>query len=492
MQQKGGHLLLNPVLRLPTMASAEKKSAAIPPKERPLNETFTLPDLTPINVTEVKDQKITISIGQTPKDFRVPASKEDQERDLEVIVEFMPLHGRRAKVNLHGSNDNEVDVWELRTFDAKLSFQDIWCALYGFWIRRDEHDRFPIQVGSEFSNQEKVFKYLIFSGLGFHSPDAKDEFEVMLDRSAFWQGAGAPLDRSWIRSPQPHPAVVGDLMTTSFPHIAFFTKSSDPAVLATHPLRPPKPPAGAIIYSRYIHSAKAHFQLFHIDPSNEEHISTFTSWMSDDRVSAEWGLKGDKRSFLQGRMEDPHAIACISTWDGEYAGYGELSWGKEDGISAIIGGLGEYDQTTRSLVGKDKDQDHHRIAHSTISMKHFCFLREARTSLVVSQASSSDLSSVEGHVPENLRRVVDLPSQRAAFVSAQISCQTEHFADVLPSLAILFYRPTCIATASSPTPCSIDSSECLFALCCHLECMHNSREVSCKQRTLSASSYTLD
>jgi hypothetical protein len=409
-----------------TADSQKPPRAVVPLDKRPLNETFTLPDMTPINVNEQKDQKITISIGKTPHNYKVPASKEEQEKDLETIVEFKPLDGRKARVSLHGvvedSRAQELDVWELRTFDSKLSFQDIWCALYGFWIRRDEHDRYPIQVGSEFSNQEKVFKYLIFSGLAFHAPDAKDDFEVLLDRAAFWQGAGAPLDRSWIRSPQPHPMVVGDLMSTSFPYLLSFTKSDNPSVLTTHPLRPPKPPAGAILYSRYIHSVGSHLQFFHIDPSNKEHFEKFSSWMNDDRVNSGWNLKGDKeqhRKFLQGRMDDPHSVSYISTWDGEFAGYGEFSWGKEDGIAAYIGGLDDYDQATNCLVGEEKFRGRHEFAHMMISMKHFCFLREARTNVIIGDPQS-DLSVVEllkAYIPGDVRKMVDLPHKRAAFVS---------------------------------------------------------------------------
>lgn len=388
----------------------------VPASKRPLNETFTLPDLTPINVNETKGQNILVSIGQTPKEYRIPAPKEEQEKDLKPIVEFAPLQ-RKARVSLHGVVDDsraeEQEVWELKKLDSKLSFDDIWCALYCFWIRRDDHDRYPIQVGSEFKNEEKVFKYLIFSGLGFRAPDAKHEFELLLDRCTFWQGAGAPLDRSWIRSPQPHPSVVGDLMSTSFPYMVSFTRNQH--VLTTHPVRPPKPPPGAIIYSRYIHSVGSHLQLFHIDPDNKEHSDKLSSWMNDDRISDDWKEKGN----LQGRMDDPHTISYISTWDGEYAGFGEINWSKEDAVSAFVGGLNDYDQGTTSLVGDDKFNGRNQFAHMTLSTKHFCFLREPRTEVVIGtpQADPDVVGILKTSLPQDLRRQVELPSKKAAFVS---------------------------------------------------------------------------
>lgn len=391
----------------------------IPQSKRPFNETFTLPDLTPINVNETKGQKILVSIGQTPKDYRIPAPKEEQEKNLKPIVEFVPLQ-RKARVSLYGVVDDsraeEQEVWELKTLDEKLSFEDIWCALYCFWIRRDGFDRYPIQVGSDFKNEEKVFKYLVFSGLGFQAPDAKHEYEVLLDRSTFWQGAGAPLDRSWLRSPQPHPSVVGDLLSTSFPFMLSFTRNQN--VLTTHPVRPPKPPPGAIIYSRYIHSVGSHLQLFHIDPDNKEHSEKLSLWINDNRLSDD-GWKREKGD-LQSRMDDPHTISYISTWDGVYTGFGEINWSKEDAISAFVGGLNDYDQSSTTLIGDENFNGKLEFVHMSLSTKHFCFLRESRTKVVIgvpTQADPDIVGLLKTNLPQDLRRQVELPSKRAAFVS---------------------------------------------------------------------------
>ncbi|UZJ53871.1 hypothetical protein CBS101457_003191 [Exobasidium rhododendri] len=405
--------------------SFQPPSAVIKVEDRPLQETFTLPDLTPISVHETKDQKIVVSIGEgvtNTHDFPTFKSKHELEgQQLRPIIEFVPISGRRSQVSLHGVvNDDRVkdeQVWEMIALDEKVNFEDIWSALYAFWIRRDEHDNFPIQVGKSFTNAEKVFRYLTYTALGIHAPDAKDDHEVLLNRSTFWQGAGAPLSRSWLRSPQPHPAAVGDLMSTSFPYMLAFTRGDN--VLTTHPVRPPKPPPGAIVYSRYIHSVGAHLQFTHIDPSNKEHFSKFSSWMNSDRVNAGWKEKGDEqhhRDFLDGRMKDPHNVSYISSWDGEFAGYGEFSWSKEDGVAAFVGGLDDYDQGTHSLVGEDKFRGKHRFAHMMLSMKHFCFLREPRTQVVIGEPRT-DLHVVQllkAYVPQEVVKEVELPHKRAS------------------------------------------------------------------------------
>jgi uncharacterized protein (DUF736 family) len=415
---------------------SQPPSAVVSVEDRPLQGIFTLPDLTPISYHETKGQKIVVSIGEGVTDtqhFPSFKSKEELEaQKFEPIVEFAPVSsGSKSQVSLHGvvNHDRvqEEQVWEMKALKEKVNFEEIWSALYAFWICREEHKNFPLQVGESFTNSEKVFRYLTYSGLGIHAPDAKHEHEVLLNRSTFWQGAGAPLSRTWLRSPQPHPAAVGDLMSTSFPYMLAFTRSDN--VLTTHPVRPPKPPPGAIIYSRFVHSVGAHLQFTHIDPTNEDHLAKFSAWMNSDRVDAAWKQKGDEehhRRFLQGRMDDPHSISYISTWNGAYAGYGELSWSKEDSVAAFAGGLDDYDQGTRCLVGEEKYRGKHQHAQMMLSMKHFCFLREPRTQVVIGEPRT-DLHVVrllKTHVSQDVVKEVELPHRRAALVSAVNEART--------------------------------------------------------------------
>lgn len=54
------------------------------------------------------------------------------------------------------------------------------------WLRRDPYERLPIQVLG--GNKDKVAAYLFHVGLGFVAPDAKNASQLLLVKSAFYQG----------------------------------------------------------------------------------------------------------------------------------------------------------------------------------------------------------------------------------------------------------------------------------------------------------------
>ena len=402
-------------------------SAIIPLEKRPLKETFTLPDLTPVQFDEDEQtHHIKISLGLSPEEkqdnshARFPRSKEELEATLQPIIEFIPL-GRKAKAShLQVKEDRATltEVLEIKASAGHVSFKDLWSALYAFWIRRDEHERYPILIGSSFPNRIDIVRYFLHCGLGLRYPDAQSEFDIVLDRSAFWQGAGSPLSRSWLRAPEPSPKEFGDVMGTAFPLIQSFTRSNDPPVLTTHPLRPPKPVAGTIIYSRYVHSIKSHYQLTIIDWRKEEHFNLYAKWQNSDRVNHGWRERGDEehhRKYLQEREADPHSMGLLSSWDGEYAGYSEVNWCKENGMNAFVGGMGDYDQGTHSFVGEEKFRGRYRFAHNMISLKHFCFLREFRTDKVVGEPRY-DLAIIPllaAYLPQSFRKEIELPHKRS-------------------------------------------------------------------------------
>lgn len=117
--------------------------------------------------------------------------------------------------------------------------------------------------------------------------------------------------------------------------------------MTTHPLRPPKPSPGSILYSRFIFSTGQHLTLTHINADDEKHFETYKKWQNSDRVNVGWRERGDDekhRKYLKDRLNDPHIMGFMVEWDGELAGYGEMSWVKEDGMNAFVGGMGDYDQ----------------------------------------------------------------------------------------------------------------------------------------------------
>ena len=46
-----------------------------------------------------------------------------------------------------------------------------------------------MQLGASLANRDYLYAFITQTGLGFHAPDSKDTYEVLLDRSSFWQGA---------------------------------------------------------------------------------------------------------------------------------------------------------------------------------------------------------------------------------------------------------------------------------------------------------------
>ncbi|PWN41061.1 hypothetical protein IE81DRAFT_292456 [Ceraceosorus guamensis] len=377
----------------------------------------------------------------------MPKQKDAELKPLALFRRAGGEDARKARVSLHGAvNDDRAkheQVWQLDAPQDQSSFElspaDTWAALYAFWIRNDFNERLPVELGTKLSNRDHILAYLTHTGLGFRAPDAVGRYELLWDRSAFWQGAGAPLGRSWLQAPLPAADAFGPLTSTSFPHTLSFTKSDNPPVLTAHPLRPPKPAPGSIVYSRYIHSVKQHLTLTHINPDDPKHFEAYCRWQNSDHVNKGWRERGSEdyhRQYHKGRLADPHIMGYILSWDGEPAGYGEASFNKEDGMAAFVGGMGDYDQGTHLLIGESKFRGRHRFASSMVSMKHFCFLRESRTHIVIGEPRF-DLPIIPllaQHLPQSWRREVELPHKRAVL----FLLHRDRFFDAGPSGGIFY------------------------------------------------------
>lgn len=258
--------------------------------------------------------------------------------------------------------------------------------------------------------QPELLPCIFQTGLGFASPTDADA--VLLDRSAFWQGAGAPREWNWLQTPVPS--------TGLFPCTQSFTQSVSPPVLTTHPLRPPKPAPGSVLYSRFIFSVGQHLELIHIDGSNPVHFEAYKSWQNSDRVNHGWRERGPDehhRAYIAAKLADPHAMGVLVAWDGELAGYGEMVWSKEDGMAPFVGNLGDWDQATHLLIGEEKFRGKHRFTACMVSLKHACFLRDPRTDIVLGEPRY-DLPIIPllaTFLPQDFRREIELPHKRAVF-----------------------------------------------------------------------------
>jgi hypothetical protein len=344
-------------------------SAVVPLEERPLEERFTLPDMTPVQYREADSHdRIDVQLGA--------AARKDSE--LAPLAAFVKTDVQ-SRISLHGAvnADRAVSehVWEFRApGDAavEISAFDAWAALYACeccerdrtvtlgrtlmlpaWrsLGAPRPPRAPARAAGRLARQPRPSLRLHHADRP-RLPCARQQGHVrgaarplkllagcvrctLLLPSPLTPGAGAgaPRSRSWLQAHVPSVSDFGPLASTAFPHTISFTRSDDPPVLTTHPLRPPKPAPGAVLYSRWVHSVKQHLTLTHIDANNPEHFEAYCRWQNSDRVNVGWREKGDEahhRKYHAGRLADPHIMGFLVAWDGELAGYGEASFNKED------------------------------------------------------------------------------------------------------------------------------------------------------------------
>ncbi|KAL0578433.1 Accumulation of dyads protein 2 [Marasmius crinis-equi] len=368
----------------------------------PADHTFTLPDQSSVRTTETEGVIEVV----------LPSSHT-------VIFESSQ---RSLRTSPHGIvNDDRVVSNPAVVFKPKepseLTIADVWISLYAFWIRRSQLEVHPLILADSaaLKNVDEILPYLTSTGLAFSPPDAQTPYELLIVRASFWQGAGAPTHLHWLCTPVPSP---GLSPLNPFPFVQSFTRSEH--VLTTHPLRPPKPAPGSVIYSRYIHQVGQHLTFTHIDASNPEHFATYTKWQNSERVNVGWREKGPDekhRAYLADRLADKHIMGFIVAWDGEFAGYGEMSWVKEDPMGTYVGGLGDYDQGTHLLIGEEKFRGRQRFTAVMTSMKHACFLRDPRTEVVVGEPRA-DLPIVPrliAYLPQELNKEFEFPHKRAVY-----------------------------------------------------------------------------
>ncbi|KAK0197491.1 acyl-CoA N-acyltransferase [Armillaria mellea] len=363
----------------------------------PAEQTFKLPDGSSVNSVDT-ERIITVTSNDS-------------------VITFAPQE-RVVRVSPYGIVNDDRAVSEtvlLISSTTPVTTRNLWVSVYALWLRRNEEDVVPVVIDEKLSNASELQNYFTHTGLGY-VPDASNPTTLLLSRAAFWQSAGAPHGLSWLRDPVPSPALVP--LPSLFPYVQSFTRG--PHVLTTHPLRPPKPAPGAMIYSRYIACLGELLAFTHIDASNPAHFEAYTRWQNSDRVNVGWREKGDDehhRAYLKDRLADPHIMGFIVSWNGEAAGYGEMSWVKEDPMGTYVGGLGDYDQGTHLLVGEEKFRGRQRFTAIMTSMKHMCFLREPRTEVVVGEprADLPIIPRLIAYLPQEFNREFELPHKRAVY-----------------------------------------------------------------------------
>ncbi|KAG5642607.1 hypothetical protein DXG03_002505 [Asterophora parasitica] len=239
-----------------------------------------------------------------------------------------------------------------------IAVADVWVTIYTLFTLYRTKEHIPIRF-SFVSNSEELSKYLVLTGLGRLYQGSQKNAElaksvIFLSRAAFWQGAGTTgyHDRGWLLAPAP-----------VFPHVPSFTRSD--MVIASHPLRPPKPRSGEVVYRRYCAAVgqTLEFVAFDIhgrDGGLSAHMAAFHKWHNDERINSGWGERGSLEThmeYVEGLLADPGVVPLMMSWDGELMGYLEIVWVKENHSSQYYPNdavVGEWERGIHVLVGEDK------------------------------------------------------------------------------------------------------------------------------------------
>lgn len=253
----------------------------------------------------------------------------------------------------------------------------------------------------------------------------RKEVEVLILRSAFWQGCASPLGSQPIWLPAWNSANV-------VPHLEYTMTSTSETTLLRHPRRCAKPVPGSLMYSRYIPSLDEHFSLMALDYLNPVHLDLFHKWQNDPRVAKGWletGTLEEHRAYLHAMHDDPHTVAVLGFFDDVPFAYFEVYWAKEDKMGAHYASL-DFDRGRHSLVGDASFRGHHRVMAWWPSVEHYVFLDDHRTENVVGEPrlSSENVLMYEMVFGLHQDKWMDLPHKRSNLVK----CSRERFFQLCP------------------------------------------------------------
>ncbi|KAF4454207.1 hypothetical protein F53441_3207 [Fusarium austroafricanum] len=310
-------------------------------------------------------------------------------------------------------------VWALSREKQTPTLAQTWMFFYTFFTYHFDVEQFRLRL--EGAGAEDLAKALVLSMVAINMPQPpkgvepapSTGVEVLVLRSAFWQGCASPLGQQPIWLPTWNSANV-------VPHLEYVMTPTSESTLLRHPRRTPKPAAGSTIYSRYIPSLDEHFNLVALDYENPEHLGLFNTWQNDPRVAAGWmetGTLDEHRTYLKNIHEDPHQFAVLGFFNDTPFAYFELYWAKEDKMGQHYACL-DFDRGRHSLVGNDKFRGQYRVMAWWPSVMHYEFLDDHRTENVVGEPrlSSENVLKYEMIFGLHQDKWMDLPHKRSNLV----------------------------------------------------------------------------
>ncbi|KAG5660268.1 hypothetical protein KAF25_003790 [Fusarium avenaceum] len=310
-------------------------------------------------------------------------------------------------------------VWTISWDKQTPTLAQTWMFLYTFFTYHFDVEQFRLRL--EGVDAEDLAKALALSMVAINMPQPpkgvqpapSTGVEVLVLRSAFWQGCASPLGQQPIWLPTWNSANV-------VPHLDYVMTPTSESTLLRHPRRTPKPAGGDCIYSRYIPSLDEHFNLVALDYENPEHLGLFNKWQNDPRVAAGWmetGTLDEHRTYLKNIHEDPHQFAVLGFFNDTPFAYFELYWAKEDKMGQHYASL-DFDRGRHSLVGNDTFRGQYRVMAWWPSVMHYEFLDDHRTENVVGEPrlSSENVLKYEMIFGLHQDKWMDLPHKRSNLV----------------------------------------------------------------------------
>lgn len=306
--------------------------------------------------------------------YRVEVVRETSPASLKLSLDEQPWAGKPLSQPLHHDSLSWLDLaflpqnerppisnnssWARARRSPQTTFEwtgnnapslgQIWNVIHAIYLAHPMHEYFRLSLVGTW--KEIIRQELLSTGLGIEHPKPwrpKDDLtfttdEILILRSAFWQGAASPMG--------PRPIwVVGDgtdgvlreplSQYPIMPENHHFTmKFPEEPIYTRHPIRRPKPHPGSIAYSRYIPDLDEYFSLEVVNWEDDGHLKLFNTWQNDPRVAKGWNETGtleQHREYLRKLHVDPHVLCLFGRFNETRFSYFELYWAKVRQLHSI-------------------------------------------------------------------------------------------------------------------------------------------------------------